>query len=114
LYDYHFDAETHRLNNSGNLKLRWILDHAPAERRTVSIQSGHTTVVNDERLAAVREESIRMVGEANTAPIALRTTEPLSRPATEVDTIRRSQLESIPSPRITYTGLPAGSGAGGQ
>ena len=108
LYDYHFDAETHQLNNSGNLKLRWILERAPAERRVVSIQSGRSTVVSEERLAAVRDESIRMVGEANMAPISLRTTEPLGRPASEVDVIRRAELKSMPSPRITYTSLPSG------
>ena len=114
LYDYHFDAETHQLNNSGNLKLRWILEHAPEERRMVSIQSGNSAVVSEGRMAAVRSESIRIVGESNIAEIALRVTDPLGRPAMEVDGIRRAELESMPSPRITYTSLPSGNAAGGE
>jgi hypothetical protein len=114
LYDYHFDAETHQLNNSGNLKLKWILEHAPAERRMVSIQSGSSAVVSEGRMAAVRNESIRIVGESNMAEIAMRVTEPLGRPATEVDGIRRAELLSMPSPRITYTSLPSGNAGGGE
>jgi hypothetical protein len=40
LYDYHFDAETHKLNNSGNLKLKWILEHAPEAFGDLIIRDG--------------------------------------------------------------------------
>lgn len=113
LYDYHFDEDTHKLNNSGFLKLRWILQNAPQDRRMVSVQAGRSEAVSQQRVASVEVEANRIAGDANLPAVALRVTEPLGRPAMEVDAIRRSELESMPSPRITYTQLPTGVGDGG-
>ena len=113
LYDYHFDEETHELNKSGRLKLQWIVELAPEERRMVSVQTGDSEAASQQRLANVRTESIRIVGEANVPPLSLRVTEPLGRPAVEVDAIRRSEIGSMPDPRIAYPQLPTGSGEGG-
>lgn len=113
LYEYHFNAENHELNNSGIIKLRWILEHAPLERRTVSVQAGESGVVSEERMANVRTEVARVLGDTNEVAVALRVTEPLGRPAMEVDVIRRGEIESMPNPRITYTSLPSGAGGGG-
>jgi hypothetical protein len=110
IYDYHFDEETLELNHSGELHLRWIMQHAPEHRRLVWVQTAFNTDVSQQRLDNVRESAIAMVGEANIPPISLRVATPTGRPALEVDVIRRAEIESIPEPRIIYEALPGGTG----
>lgn len=113
LYDYHFDPETNLLNHAGRLHLRWILESAPPQYRQAWVQGGDNQVISAQRMNSVREEAIAMVGEEHLLPITMRLTSPLGRPALEVDTIRRAELQSMPDPRITYTALPTGTGDSG-
>lgn len=113
LYAYHFDAETHLLNPSGVSQLRWILEQCPAQYRTIYLQSGHSAAVNETRLASVQSESMVIAGVAST-PIQVRPLQLAGRPATEVDTIRRSELQTMPRPRVMVDQIGTGSGDGGQ
>ena len=110
LYSYHFDPETHSLNHSGRLQLRWILEDAPPNHRLVWVQAGTNSNTSQSRLSSVRDETADMIGEPPRPPIMLRVTSPLGRPAGEVDQIWRRRLESQPLPRIRYTELPTGTG----
>jgi hypothetical protein len=113
LCDYHFDAETHRLTPTGVMQLRWILEQCPAQYRTIYIQSGASGGVSEARLAAVRNEAAAMEGLA-VAPIQVRPVQLAGRPATEVDMIRRSELSTMPRPRVMVDQVGTGSGDGGQ
>ena len=112
LYDYHFDEESHELNHSGLMQLRWILGMAPEQYRHVSVQSGISHDISQARVDAVRAESILIAGEAKLPSIDLRITEPLGRPAIEVNKIQIGVIDTMPDPRITYTALPTGSSGG--
>ena len=101
LYDYHFDPDTHHLNASGRMQVRWILENAPARHRYAFVQMGIDQATSDVRLAAVKNEAIVLVGEEQAPPVLLRITSPLGRPAEEVDAIRRKERETIVNPRIT-------------
>jgi hypothetical protein len=114
LYDYHFNPETNELTVPGKLHLRWILDYVPPSYRAVWLQQTDDTAVNQHRIDAVRAAAIRFVGEPNLPQIAFRTAMPPARPAIEVDTLRRKELETIPTPRVPLeSGAPGGGGQGG-
>ena len=100
LYDYHFD-DSHLLNESGRMQLRWILENAPARHRYAFVQAGIDNATSQFRLAAVKNEATQLVGADQVPPVLIRVTSPLGRPANEVDAIRRRELETIVIPRIT-------------
>ncbi len=85
---------------------------APEKHRHVSVQAGMSHDISQARVDAVRAESILITGEAKLPPIDLRITEPLGRPAIEVNKIQVGVLDTMPAPRITYTALPTGSDGG--
>jgi hypothetical protein len=101
LYDYHFDPDTETLNKAGRLQLRWILENAPTSHRFCFVQATTNNERSQLRLASVQHESSTMVGADNMPPILLRLASPLSRPALEVDMIRRRELETMFKPRIS-------------
>lgn len=112
LYEYHFDADTIEVNQPGRLHLRWILQNPRPEYRVIYVQTADSAAVTEARLSAARLAAIEMVGEANLPPILPRVTDPLGRPAREIDGIQREIFETIPSPRIQYNALPTGTGSG--
>ena len=113
LYDYHFDPDTHQLNQSGRLMLAWILGNAPPEHRKVYVQTASSEYASQQRLAHVQEEVNKLTDELQAPTVALRLTEPLGRPAVEADMIRRNELDTMLPPRITYEAPPTGTGEGG-
>ena len=100
LYDYHFD-ETHQLNESGRLQLRWILENAPNRHRFAFVQAGVDNATSQSRVVAVKNEATLLVGADQAPPVLVRVTSPLGRPAEEVDEIRRMERKSMVNPRIT-------------
>ena len=112
LYDQHFNSETQELNEAGRVHLKWILLYAPPSRRCPWVQAADTQQINQIRLASVQAEATAMLG-ANCPSIALRVCEPYGGSAQEVDLVRRSYLESIPIPRVSYTPQSGSSGNSG-
>ena len=100
LYDYHFD-DSHKLNESGRMQLRWILENAPARHRYAFVQAGIDNTTSQSRLASVKNEATQLVGADQAPPVLIRVTSPLGRPAEEVDRIRRQERDTILNPRIT-------------
>jgi hypothetical protein len=109
LFDYHFNPETNELTTPGKLHLKWILDYVPSSYRAVWLQTTDDQAVNQHRMNNVRMLAAKFVGEPNLPQIGFRTSLPPARPAIEVDTIRRKELESIPVPRVPFE-----AGAGGS
>ena len=112
LHDYHFDQESNRLNTAGDAHLRWILMQAPAQYRTAYVSRGSSDVIGQIRLAQVQESAQALVGN-NVPPILLKHDAFLGRPAVEIDTLRRLELQSIPQPRLFVIGSAGGGGAAG-
>ncbi|MBM81827.1 MAG: hypothetical protein CMJ78_14720 [Planctomycetaceae bacterium] len=101
LYDYHFDQDTHELNRAGRERLLWILVNAPRKYRSVFVQTGRSDAESLRRMTSVRTEATAMIGGRDMAPIMARNTQPLGRPAAEVQNIRAIELESQLPPRIS-------------
>ena len=114
LYDYHFDRDQQALNRAGLIHLRWILENAPESRRTVFVQSGANNGASQLRMANVQSELSEIVPSGAMPPVALRVTQPLGRPAMEVDKIQRSEIDSQPVPRISPPFANGGLGSTGS
>ncbi len=112
LYEYHFNEETSELNHAGLTHLRWILESAPEQYRSVWVQTGPNRTISDLRLNAVQVASAEMVGPENVPQIMLRVDSPTGRPAQLIDTQYRSFISTMPQPRIEYQSLPSGTGGG--
>ena len=60
LGDYHFDPTSNELTRAGEMKVRWILTQAPANRRDVYVQRATTGSETATRIAAVHGYSSQM------------------------------------------------------
>jgi uncharacterized membrane protein YgcG len=112
LLDYHFNEETHELNSAGKHQLHWILTHAPAQFRTVYVAEGMSPQIAHMRLAHVQDAAKEFSLEAVT-PIVMRPVLTRGRPAEEIDSLRRLELQSMPRPRLFTVGSATRGGTGG-
>lgn len=111
LYDYHFDREKHELTQAGLLRLRWILDNAPANHRQIYVQHARVAVAQQIRMASVQTAAAEFTGQGNLPPIVSRITTPLGRPAAEIVDIQQALENSVPIPRISP---PSNTGTSGK
>lgn len=112
LYAYHFEQDGNKLTEAGLLHLRWILEHAPENRRTIFVQTANKSIASQERLANVQYAASQMVGDQNVPSAMLRLSPTYGRPAREEDLKYRAYVGSILAPRIQYT-AGGGSAANG-
>lgn len=107
---YLFDPETQRLNQAGELLVKWIATQAPHHRRAVFVLRGDTpeaTIARSESVqAAVAKYS--NTGCGCNCPVLLTCTEPPGWSAAYIDSITQQFNATIPAPR-----LPAADGGGG-
>lgn len=113
IYDYHFNAETNELTDSGQLHLQWVLQNAPSQYRTLFLQTSAAEGVNDMRLVEVKQVAARLMAGQEVPEVIYRNVQSVGRPAAEVDYIRRAELQSQPNPRIqANTSSAGGYGSG--
>lgn len=99
LHDYHFDQESNRLNSAGERHLTWILLQSPQQYRAVYVSRGSSEQVAQFRLNLVQETAQSICG-SGLPPILLKYDNFIGRPAIEIDTLRRLELQAIPQPRL--------------
>jgi hypothetical protein len=112
LHDYHFDTETNQLNTAGEAHLYWILTQAPAQYRTTYVARGRNEQIAQHRLAMVQQSAREFCGDG-LPPICLKHDVFQGRPAIEIDTLRRLELQSIPQPRLFTISSQGTSSANG-
>jgi hypothetical protein len=119
LYSYHFDEKDNTLNHAGKLRLKWVLQTIPEERRSVFVQMSDDKSVSEARLANVRAAAVEIVGENALPPIMLRMDTPDGRPTDEVNQIQKKVKAATRTPQINYStsngsssGSSGGSGGG--
>jgi len=106
---YLFDSETQRVNQAGELLVKWIVNQAPAHRRAVFVLKGDSPEATNARVESVQAAVAKYSGGCM-YPVLLTCTEPPGWPASYIDTITQQYSATIPAPR-----LPArGGGQGGQ
>ena len=110
LYEYHFDPVTHELNRAGRTHLRWILTNAPVSYRQAFVSTASAPAHSQTRITSVEREIANLIGTGSNVPVALRVTDPLGRPASEVQQILQSAQDGAPAPTIQYTSAQSGGG----
>ena len=108
LFHYHFDRDTDELNHSGILHLNRILADSPNSYRFAFVETDVDTATSQNRLASVRLEAERMVGDANVPPIMLRVAAPVGRPAAEIQALSAKEMITVPAPRVEYQSVIGG------
>ncbi|HMC10898.1 MAG TPA: hypothetical protein VKH44_06395 [Pirellulaceae bacterium] len=102
-----FDGETQRVNQAGDLLVKWIITQAPIHRRAVFVLKGDTAEATNARVQSVQAAVAKYSG-GHVCPVLLTDTEPAGWSASYIDTITQQYSATIPAPR-----LPARAGAGG-
>lgn len=115
LYSYHFEEKDNTVNHAGKLRLRWILQTIPEQRRSVFVQASDDKAVSEARLANVRAAATELVGENALPPIILRTAIAEGRPTDEINQIRKMEKGGMRQPQIGYnsTGVTSSGVSGG-
>lgn len=118
LGDHHFDAETGKLTEAGELRVRSILTENAEEHRSLFVLHGRNKHQSEARLESVREFSSQVLAEEEdeNADISLTTVRPHGWPADYIDDIGEKFRESTPSPRLpaSTTGSSSSSSSGSK
>jgi hypothetical protein len=109
---YLFDNDTQRVNQAGELLVKWIVTQAPSTRRAVFVLKGDTAEATNARLQSV-QAAVAKYADGCVYPVLLTTTEPAGWAASYIDTITQQYNASIPSPRLPPRQV-SGSGQGGS
>jgi uncharacterized membrane protein YgcG len=102
-----FDGETQRLNQAGELLVKWILTQAPINRRAVFVLKGDNADATNARVQSVQAAIAKYSGGC-VCPVLLTEIEPPGWSAAYIDSISQQYSATIPNPR-----LPPRQGSGG-
>src|SRR5262245_43229441 len=103
-----YDRETQKLNEAGELLVRWIVTQAPQHRRVVFVLKGDTADATKIRVESV-QQAVAKYASGHVCPVVLTDTEPNGWSAQYIDSITQQFNNTIPAPR-----LPGGGQAGGS
>jgi uncharacterized membrane protein YgcG len=103
-----FDRETQRLNQAGELLVKWIIVQAPQHRRAVFVLKGDTADATTARVQSV-QAAVAKYSTGCVCPVLLTDVEPTGWSAAYIDSITQQFNATIPAPR-----LPSGNGGGGS
>lgn len=109
-----FDPETQRINQAGDLLVKWIITQAPVNRRAVFVLRGDTAEITAARVESV-QAAVAKYGVNCVCPVLLTDTEPAGWSAAYIDSITQQFNATIPAPRLPArdNGGSGGSGGGG-
>jgi hypothetical protein len=110
MYDYHFDPVTHQLNSAGMQHLAWIFNQAPPAYRHIYISAPSDPSFADARTSSVQKTLTALAGSESAMQVTMRTTDPLGRPATEVQQIAEATATNALPPKIEYQAVGSASG----
>lgn len=111
LFGYYFDPDTHLLTDAAEIHLRWIVQIAASPHPEIFVQATDDPLANQKRLDTVTAAVRKLAVSNQKRPVRLTYTQAVGRPALEVDTIRRNELSTMPSPRISYSSGDSGTGS---
>lgn len=100
LAEYHFEEGTAELNESGRLKIRWILTEAPPHHRTVYVHGTKTDEKTEARIETVRQFAVNVVEKGQTPKVLPTSINAQGWPAGRIDQIDREWNKSTPAPRL--------------
>jgi hypothetical protein len=107
LGSHHFDSNTNRLSEAGQLQVRWIMTQAPPGRRQIFIERALDPSVTAARLDAVREYASHVVIDGQVPQVYETNLMAEGRPAPVVDATNIKFMENMRVPA-----LPAANAGG--
>jgi hypothetical protein len=107
LGSHHFDPNTNRLSEAGQLQVRWILTQAPPGRRQIYIERSIDPSTTAARMAAAREFASRVAIDGQVPQIYETYQVVEGRPAPVVDATNVKFMENMRVPA-----LPAANAGG--
>ncbi len=108
-----FESESQRVNQAGDLLVKWIVTQAPHHRRAVFVLRGDTAEATNARVQSV-QVAVNKYSGGCAIPVLLTDTEPAGWSAAYIDTITQQFNATIPAPRLPQqTGGGQGGGGGG-
>ena len=108
-----YDRETQKLNEAGELLVRWIVTQAPQHRRVVFVRKADTADATKARVESV-QQAVAKYASGHVCPVVLTDTEPNGWSAQYIDSITQQFNNTIPAPRLSGGGqMGGGSGGGG-
>jgi len=113
LFARHFNQDDQTLTIPGRLHLQQIIEVAPAQRRTVYVQTTYDGNIDRVRMQNVEMTISELTGGMEAIPVALGTAREYSRPAKEVEFINSLYNLSTPTPRLAGAAGGGGGGAAG-
>jgi len=112
LFGYHFHEKDNTLNRAGRLRVKYILQTIPEQRRQIWVQAADDQAISEARLTDVHNYAASLIGDSALPEIALRVTPADGRPTDEINRLRTLETGSMPTPRIPYSSSStAGGGA---
>ncbi len=97
---HHFNASAKQLTTAGELRVRWIMTQAPADRRSIFVERAAEAEVTEQRLATVREYAAPLAIDGQTPMVSDTHLISEGRPAAVVDSTNVRFLESMPPPTL--------------
>lgn len=116
LGDDHFDADTGRLNEAGELKVRDILATSPPEHRTVFVLQARDQEETEARNRSVEALIARLHPFAEGPRVSATSIRPRTASAEYINTIGARFNATTPDPRLpaaSSAGMSGGGGGGG-
>jgi uncharacterized membrane protein YgcG len=107
-----YDRETNKVNQAGELLVRWIVTQAPQHRRVVFVLKGDTADVTATRVESV-QKAVAKYASGHVCPVVLTDTEPNGWSASYIDSITQQFNNTIPAPRLPATSGGSSGGSGG-
>jgi hypothetical protein len=100
LGSHHFDPNTNRLSEAGQLQVRWIMTQAPPGRRQIYIERSLDPAVNEARMAAARDYASRVATDGQMPQVYESNLIVEGRPAPVVDATNVKFMENMRVPAL--------------
>ncbi len=114
LGEHHFEGDTAKLTEAGELKVRAILAQSPPEFRTVFVLRADDPKLTAERIDST-QQFVAKLSQDGAAPQVLETTEkPRGTPAYYIDEVTRRYQSTTPNPRLPEDGDSSDSSTAGE
>jgi hypothetical protein len=107
---HHFNADASELSSAGELRVRWIMTQAPANRRSIFIERDLERTITEQRLATVRDYAAQVAVDGQAAQVMETHLASEGRPASVVDATNVRFQESLPPPTLPAASVSTGAG----
>lgn len=108
LGDHYFELGSGQLTEAGQNKIRWIVNEAPVQHRTVYVQATMNNQETSARLDAVNQFLGRLAPEAGMPAVVQTNQAEHGWPAERVDLISRKFQSAMPVPKLPKSGDSSG------